>query len=181
MVHLSSGGSACGLLILPQASIFLFFSVREAGSWRPFCLHTIRDKPWRWWWSLCSKRELFSWLRFLRWTITAFLFCVMKALGLWRPVYLSLLNLIVLKFHHSEGGISASSDTSEIQIVSSVHGIRQRLPIPGSLLWSLRGSSGLHSGLDSGFRVYPQFSIRLRPYRHGWLFRHPPLNRFFFL
>ena len=46
---------------------------------------------------------------------------------------LSLLNLIVLKIHHSEGGVSASSDASEIQIVSSVHGIRQSLPIHGSL------------------------------------------------
>ena len=46
---------------------------------------------------------------------------------------LSLLNLIVLKIHHSEGGVSASSDASEIQIVSSVHGVRQSLPIHGSL------------------------------------------------
>ena len=82
-------------------------------------------------------------------------------------VYLSLLNLIVLKFHHSEGGVSASSDASEIQIVSSVHGFRQRLPIHGSLLWSLRGSAGLHAGHDSGFGVYPRSWIRLRPYRHG--------------
>ena len=37
-------------------------------------------------------------------------------------VYLSLSNLIVLKFHHSDGGVSACSDASEIQIVSSVHG-----------------------------------------------------------
>ena len=96
-------------------------------------------------------------------------------------IYLSLLNLIVLKFHHSEGGVSASSDASEIQIVSSVHGVRQRLPIYGSLLWSLRGSSGLHAGHDSGFGVYPRSWIRLRPYRHGWLFRHPPMSRFFFL
>ena len=95
-------------------------------------------------------------------------------------VYVSRLNLIVLKLHHSEGGVSASSDASEIQIVSSVHGVRQRLPIHGSLLWSLRGSSGLHAGHDSGFVVYPRSWIRLRPYRHGWLFRHPPMSRFFF-
>ena len=55
--------------------------------------------------------------------------------------YLSLLNLIVLKIHHSEGGVSASSDASKIQMVSSVHGVRQSLPIHGSLLWSLRGSA----------------------------------------
>ena len=82
------------------------------------------------------------------------LFFVMKALGSWRPViYLSLLNLIVLKIHHPEGGVSASSDASEIQIVSSVHGVRQSLPIHGSLLWSLRGSAGLHAGHGSGFGV----------------------------
>ena len=77
---------------------------------------------------------------------------------------LSLLNLIVLKIHHSEGGVSASSDASEIQIVSSVHGVRQSLPIYGSLLWSLRGSAGLHAGHGSGFGVSPQSWIRLRPY-----------------
>ena len=38
--------------------------------------------------------------------------------------YLLLLNLIVLKIHHSEGGVSSSSDASEIQMVSSVHGVR---------------------------------------------------------
>ena len=49
----------------------------------------------------------------------------MKALGSWRPVlYLSLLYFIVLKIHHPEGGVSAISDASVIQIVSSVHGVR---------------------------------------------------------
>ena len=92
---------------------------------------------------------------------------------------LSLLNLIVLKFQHSEGGVSASSDASEIQIVSSVHGVRQSLPIHGSLLWSLRGSAGLLAGHGSGFGVSPQSWIR--PYLHDWLFRRPPESRFFFL
>ena len=79
---------------------------------------------------------------------------VMKALRSWRPIInLSLLNLIVLKIHHPEGGVSASSDATEIQIVSSVHGVRQCLPIHGSLLWSLRGSAGLHAGHGSGFGV----------------------------
>ena len=55
----------------------------------------------------------------------------------------------MLKIHHSEG-VSASSDASEIQIVFSVHGVRQSLPIHGSLLWSLRGSAGLHAGHGSG-------------------------------
>ena len=67
---------------------------------------------------------------------------------------LSLLNLIVLKIHHSEGGVSACSDASVIQIVSSVHGVRQSLPIHGSLLWSLCGSAGLHAGHGSGFGVF---------------------------
>ena len=66
---------------------------------------------------------------------------------------LSLLNLIVLKIHHSEGGVSASSDASEIQIVSSVHDVRQSLLVHGSLLWSFRGSAGLHAGHGSGFGV----------------------------
>ena len=67
---------------------------------------------------------------------------VMKALRSWRPVInLSLLNLIMLKIHLPEGGGSASSVASGIQIVSSVHGVRQSLPIRGSLLWSLRRSS----------------------------------------
>ena len=65
---------------------------------------------------------------------------------------LSLLNLIVLRIHHPEGCVSATSDTSGIHIVSSVHGVRQSLPIQGSLLWSLRGSAGLHA--DSG--VFPR-------------------------
>ena len=63
---------------------------------------------------------------------------------------LSLLSLIVLQIHHPEGGVSASSDASEFQMVSSVHSVRQSLPIHGSLLWSLRGSSGLHAGHGSG-------------------------------
>ena len=61
---------------------------------------------------------------------------------------LSLLNLIVLRIHHPEGCVSATSDTSGIHIVSSIHGIRQSLPIQGSLLWSLQNSAGLHA--DSG-------------------------------
>ena len=82
---------------------------------------------------------------------------------------LSLLNLIVLQIHHPEGGVSASSDASEIQLVSSVHSVRQSLPIHGSLLWSLRGSSGLHAGHGSGFGVSPQSWSRLQPYLRDWL------------
>ena len=88
---------------------------------------------------------------------------------------------LVLKRHHPEGGGSASSDASGIQIISSVHGVRQSLPIHGSLLWSLRGSAGLHARHGSGFGVPPQSWIRLRPYLHDWLFGRPPESRFFFL
>ena len=76
---------------------------------------------------------------------------------------LSLLNLIVLWMHHPEGFVSATSNTSGIQILSSVHDVRQSLPIQGSLVCSLSGSAGLHAG-------------------HGiWLFRRLPESRFFFL
>ena len=127
-------------------SRFPFFSEREAGSWRVFASTPSGPKPWLRWWSLFSRREPSSWLRFLRWATTAVLFIFMKSSGSWRPVIdLSLLNLIVLKIRHPERCVSASSDASEIQIVSSVHGVRQNLPIQGSLLWSLRGSSGLHA------------------------------------
>ena len=59
---------------------------------------------------------------------------------------LSPLNLIVFRIHHPEGCVSASSDTSGIQIVSAVHGVQQSLPIQGSLLWSLCGSTDIHVG-----------------------------------
>ena len=58
--------------------------------------------------------------------------------------------------HLPEGCISASSDASGIQKVSSVHGVRQSLPIQGSLLWSVHGSAGLHAGDGSGFGDSPQ-------------------------
>ena len=75
----------------------------------------------------------------------------------------------VRKIHHPEGSVSAFSDASVIRIVSSVHGVRQSLPILSSLLWSLRGSAGLHAGHGSGSEFSPQSWIRLRPYLHDWL------------
>ena len=75
----------------------------------------------------------------------------------------------VCKIHHREGSVSAFSDASVIRIVSSVHGIRQSLPILGSLLWSLRGATGLHAGHGSGSEFSTQSWIRLRPYLHDWL------------
>ena len=53
--------------------------------------------------------------------------------------------------HRFKGCISPSSNTSGIQKVSSVHGIRQSIPVQGSLLWSVHGSAGLHAGHGSGF------------------------------
>ena len=53
--------------------------------------------------------------------------------------------------HRFKGCISSSSNASGIQKISSVHGIRQSLPIQGSLLWSVHGSAGLHAGHGSGF------------------------------
>ena len=75
----------------------------------------------------------------------------------------------VRKIHHPEGSVSPCSDASVIQIVSLVHGVRQSLPILGSLLWSLRGSTGLHAGHGSGSEFSPQSWIRLRPYLQDWL------------
>ena len=147
-----------------------------------FCLHTIRVKALAQVVESLLQKGAFELAPLSSLGYYSRLFLVMEALGSWRPVInLSLLNLIVLKIHHPEGRGSASSDASGIQIVSSVHGVRQCLPIHGSLLWSLRGSAGLHAGHGSGFGVPPQSWIRLRPYLHDWLFRRPPGSRFFFL
>ena len=75
----------------------------------------------------------------------------------------------VRKVHHPEGSVSAFSDASVFQIVSSVIGVRQSFPILGSLLESLHGFAGLHAGHGSGSEFSPQSWIRLRPYLHDWL------------
>ena len=156
MVHLTSGGSTCGLRILPQASIFLLLSVHEAGSWRPFASTPSGTSLGAGGGVSAPIGSFSAGSAFFAGLFRPFILCH-EGIGIVAAsVYLSRLNLMGLKFHHSEGGVSASSDASEIQIVSSVHGVRQRLPIHGSLLWSLRGSSGLHAGQDSGFRVYPR-------------------------
>ena len=94
------------------------------------------------------------------------LFIVMKASGSWRPVMvLSLLNLIVLRIHHPEGCVSVTSNTSGMQIVSSVHGVRRSLPIQGSLIffspwlrWSSRGS--WHLAIQASSREQVLLSLR---------------------
>ena len=129
----------CGLLRLPQASRFPFFSELEAGSWRVFCLHTIRDKALAQVVDSLLQKGAIELAPLPSLGYYSYLFIAMKASGSWRPVIdLSLLNLIVLKIHHPEGCVSASSDVSGIQIVSSVHGVQQSLPIQDSLLWSSR-------------------------------------------
>ena len=115
-----------------------------------FCLHTIRDKALAQVVESAPNGSLRAGSAFFAGLLQPFAFCH-EGLGVVAASNdLSLLNLIVLKIHHSEGGVSASSDASEIQIVSSVHGVRQSLPIHGSLLWSLRGSAGLHAGHGFG-------------------------------
>ena len=54
------------------------------------------------------------------------------------------------KIHHPEGSVSAFSDASVFQILSSVHGIWQSFPILGSLLGFLHGSAGLQASHGSG-------------------------------
>ena len=164
-----------------SASVHLPLVGARSGVVAAFCLLTIRVKALAQVVESAPKGSLRAGSAFFAGLLQR-LFFVMKALGSWRPVInLSLLNLIVLKIHHPEGGGSANSNASGIQIDSLVHGVRQSLSIHGSLLWSLRGSAGLHAGHGSGFGVPPQSWIRLRPYLHDWLFRRPPESRFFFL
>ena len=142
----------------------------QSGVVAAFCLHTIRVKALAQVVESLLQKGAFELALLSSLGYYSRLFFIMKALGSWRPVSnLSLLYLIVLKIHHPEGSVSAISDASIIQIVSSVHGVRQSLPIHGSLLWSLRGSAGLHAGHRSGSEFSPQSWIRLRPYLHDWL------------
>ena len=142
----------------------------RSGVVAAFCLHTIRVKALAQVVESLLQKGAFELAPLSSLGYYSRLFFIMKALGSWRPVLnLSLLYLIVLKIHHPDGSVSAISDASVIQIVSSVHGVRQSLPIHGSLLWSLRGSAGLHAGHGSGSEFSPQSWIRLRLYLHDWL------------
>ena len=73
----------------PRAGSSFFRKRLSSSSCRLFASTPSGTKPWLRWWSLCSKREHSSWLRFIRWAITAVCFFVMKALGSWRPVIIS--------------------------------------------------------------------------------------------
>ena len=74
-----------------------------------FCLHTIRVKVLAQVVESLLQKGAFELALLSSLGYYSRLFFVMKALGSWRPVInLSLLNLIVLKIHHPEGGVSAS-------------------------------------------------------------------------
>ena len=142
----------------------------RSGVVAAFCLHTIRVKALAQVVESAPKGSLRAGSVFFAGLLQPFVFFCHEGLGVVAASSnLSILNLIVLQIHHPEGDVSAISDASEIQMVSSVHGVRQSLPIHGSLLWSLSGSSGLHVGHGSGFGVSPQSWSRLRPYLRGWL------------
>ena len=53
--------------------------------------------------------------------------------------------------HRSQRCISSDSNTSGIQEISEVHGLREGIQIQGPLLWSVHGPAGLHAGHGSGF------------------------------
>ena len=50
-----------------------------------------------------------------------------------------------------EGCILASSDASGEPQVPQIRSVREGVPVQGSLLWAVHGSTGLHSGHGSGF------------------------------
>ena len=86
----------------------------RSGVVAAFCLHTIQDKALAQVVESLLQKGAIELAPLSSLGYYSRLFFVMKALGLWRPVIiLSLLNLIVLKIHHPEGGVSASSDASE--------------------------------------------------------------------
>ena len=58
------------------------------------------------------------------------------------------------KIHHPERSVSAFSDASVFQILSSVHGVWRSFPILGFLLGSLHGSAGLQAGHGSGSEFF---------------------------
>ena len=57
--------------------------------------------------------------------------------------------------HRSERRLPSDSNSSSESEVLEVHGWRESLAVQGSLLWSVHGTSGLHSGYGSGVRLSP--------------------------
>ena len=75
----------------------------------------------------------------------------------------------VSKIHHPEGSVSAFSDASVFQILSSVHGVSRSFPILGSLLGSLHGSAGLQAGHGSGSQFFSTVLNSASAFLHDWL------------
>ena len=76
-----------------------------------------------------------------------------------------------------EGRVFAGSDASGIAQIPQVRGGREGLPVQGSLLWALHGSSGLHTGHGSGFSFFAPFRDSVTSLS-GRLAEHPPESRF---
>ena len=109
------------------------------------------------------------------------LFCVMKALESWRPVFISRVwtsfcaqvpsfwSRCICKFRC-------------IRYSDSFLGSWRSAKVTNSRLFALVSPRLLRSSRGSWLRVrsLSMAWIRLRPYQHGWLFRHPAMSRFFF-
>ena len=67
-----------------------------------------------------------------------------------------------------EGRLFAGSNASGISQVPQVRGVWEGLPVQGSLLWPLHGSTSFHTGHGSGVSISPS-GIRLRRYLDDWL------------
>ena len=111
----------CGLIFLPQASIFLFLLGREAGAWRFFASTSSGNALGQMVQSLLRKGAFDLAPLSSRGYYCRFVY-IRKSLGSWRPI----LNFSLLsRIHHPEGSVSAFSDTSVFRILSSVHGVWQ--------------------------------------------------------
>ena len=142
----------------------------RSGIVAAFCLHTIRVKPLAQVVESLLQKGAFELAPLSSLGYYSRLFFIMKALGSWRPVLnLSLLYLIVRRIHHPEGSVSAISDASVFQIVSSVHGVRQSLPF-SAVCFGLSAAPQVFTQVMAPVRSFsPQSLIRLRPYLHDWL------------
>ena len=144
----------------------LLFGTRS-GIVAAFCLHIIRVKALGQVVQSLLRKGAFELAPFFAGLLQPFVFFYHEVLGV---VAASIRSLdFVCKIHHPEGSVSAFSDASVFRIVSSVHDVRQSLPILGFLLGFLHGSTGLLAGHGSGSEFSPQSWIRLRPYLHDWL------------
>ena len=117
--HQSSASVLLSLLFGRKTVYSIYIPWRETVSWL-FFPHIFPVKPWPRRCSLCSDREPLSWLRFLRWAISAVGFLSTRPWGRGGQYYFSRL---VHTIHHPEGSVSAFSDASVFRILSSVHGV----------------------------------------------------------